>query len=33
MEDQEWVAFVQGEVEGWGWQLIGREELRMIKLG
>ena len=32
MEDQEWPAFVQSEVEGWGWQLIRREEPRLIVL-
>ena len=30
MEDWEWPAFVQCEAEGWGWQLIGREEPRLI---
>ena len=33
MEDWEWVAFVQSEAEGWGWQLAGREEPRRIVLG
>ena len=32
MEDQEWPSFVQSEVEGYGWQLIRRKELRLIVL-
>ena len=28
VKDQEWVAFVQSKVEGWGWQLIMMEVLR-----
>ena len=32
MEDQEWVAFVQSEVEGWGWQLIGKGEWKKSRL-
>ena len=32
MEDWEWVAFIQREVEGWGWQLIRREEPRRVIL-
>ena len=30
MEDWEWVAFVQSEVEGQGWQLIIREDPRLV---
>ena len=32
MEDREWLAFVQSEAEGRGWQLIRREEPRLIIL-
>ena len=27
-----WLAFVQSEAEGWGWQLIRKEEPRLILL-